>query len=97
MILESFSAGYWILPEVEITTYGGKRAIIQDDVFFDLVSETGLDPVIASAGGGHFPIYPERSIPDRFVAVPEDSRFAARDGDAVLIAKQNGREVFQYG
>ena len=97
MLLESFSAGYWILPQVEVTTYSGNHAIIQDDVFWELVFETGCDPVIGSTGGGHFPLNPVRSAPDNYVAVPEDSRYAARDGDALLIAKQNGREVFQYG
>lgn len=97
MLLESFSAGYWILPQVEVTTYSGNRAIIQDDVFWELVVETGRDSVIGSTGGRHFTLHPERSVPDNFVAVPEDSQYASRDGDALLIAKQNGREVFCRG
>lgn len=92
--LEPFSAGYWLAPDVEVVTYGGKHAIIQDDLFYELVGLTERLSVVGSTGGSHFRLYPERSIPDGVVAVPRDSKYASRDGDALLIAKQNGREVF---
>lgn len=97
LLLESFSAGYWILPQVTVVTYSGNDAIIQDDVFYQLVSETGSSSVVGSTGGGHFSLSPVRSVPDDCVAVPEDNQYAASDGDALLIAKQNGRGVFCCG
>jgi len=92
--LEPFSAGYWLAPDVEVTTYGGKHAIIQNDLFRELIEMAEQVCLVGSTGGSHFRIYPERSIPSGLLAVPRDSKYASRDGAALLIAKQNGQEVF---
>lgn len=93
MRLEPFSAGYWLAPDVEVTTYGGKRAIMQDDTFYRLLEQTGQDRLVGSAGGSHFAIYPERSVPNGVIAVPRDNKGASRDGDALLIAREADWEV----
>lgn len=92
MILESFSAGYWVVPQIEVTTYGGNRAIVSEDLFWELAFLTGDEP-IGSTGGTHFRIHPESAIRDDMIAIPKD-RHGSRDGDALLISKRNGREVF---
>ncbi|QSG06386.1 hypothetical protein HSR121_2054 [Halapricum desulfuricans] len=96
MLLEEFSAGYWLAPTLEVIEYGGKWAIVQDDVFDEMVAETGLNPPIASVGGGHFEIYPDRQIPEDYLAIPRDVASGVKNGDAVLISKQNGREFLTY-
>lgn len=96
MILESFSAGYWIAPQIEVITYGGKRAAIQDDLFYELASLTGSNHLFGTVGGNHFELHPERSVPYNVVAIPEDGH-NARNGDALLLSKQNGYGVFCYG
>jgi hypothetical protein len=93
MRLESFSAGYWLAPDVEVTTYGGKHAIMQDDLFYELIGQTDQARIVGSAGGTHFQIYPERSVPDGVVAVPRDEKGSSREGDALLIAREDNWAV----
>ncbi|OYR54895.1 hypothetical protein [Halorubrum halodurans] len=78
---------------MEVTTYGGKRAIIQDDVYDELVGETGNASPVAFVGGRRYPLYPDGWITHNVVALPED-RSSAHGQDALLISKGNGREVF---
>ena len=95
MRIESFSAGYWLLPDFEVVAYDGNHAIIQDTEFFQILNEIDVPYLLGSAGGRHFRLNPEYSIPSGYVAVPRDSQYAARDGDALLIAKRSGLEAFQ--
>ena len=92
-MLEPFSAGYWIAPNIRVVTHSGNAAVIQDDLFYELVTLTGNDQIIGSTGGRHFSLRPQRSVPSDVVAIPDDGQYVTRDGDALLIAKQNGREA----
>jgi hypothetical protein len=83
-----------MVPQIEVITYGGNRAIVRDDLYYELSFLTGGQPV-GSTGGRHFTVHPERSIPNDVIAIPED-HFSVYDGDALLIAKRNGREVYDY-
>lgn len=92
MILESFSAGYWLAPELSATEYGGKCAIIQDTVFEELIAQTGdIDPQVM-VGGRQFPLYPERGMPSHIVAIPEEDSHS-QSVDAVLVLKPGRRLV----
>ncbi len=96
-MIEPFSAGYWIVPSVEAVEYSGERAIIQDDIYFNLLSQTGQNTIFGSVGGTHFEIYPERSVPDNIVAVPKSDGSTTQNGDPLLITKQDTREIFCSG
>jgi len=92
MLIEPFSAGYWIVPSVEVVEYSGEHAIIQDDIYFNLLSQTGQNTIFGSVGGTHFEIYPERSVPNNIVAVPRSDDSTTQNGDPLLITKQNTNE-----
>jgi hypothetical protein len=91
MLLEPFSAGYFIAPSLELTTYNGTRPIVRDDVFSELVIESGGDPPIVSLGDRHVEVYPDTQIPDNYLAVPsgDGENGASVDGGAVLILRQD--------
>ena len=93
MILENFSAGYWLAPQMSVVPYDGTHAIIQDDVFYELMAQTGSISPVAYVGGSHYELFPEHSMPHHCVAIPSRSRASARDGDALLISKNNGLEA----
>ena len=93
MILESFSAGYWLAPEFQVVPYNGKRAVIQDDVFYDLIAEAGTISPVAYVGGSHYELFPDHSLPAHVVAIPKRGTAAPRDGDALLISKGTGLEA----
>jgi hypothetical protein len=97
MWIEDFSAGYWVLPEVEVVTYDGDRARMQDDLFFDLLIQTGNDPLVGMAGGRHFELWPARDLPEHVVAVPENDGKGARDGDTLLLSKHLGYDTIFDG
>jgi hypothetical protein len=86
-ILEDFSAGYWFVPDLEVTTYGGNHAIMQDDVFEDLLAATGSYPLVGHAANSRFRLYPDAQMPSHLVALPERARDRVRDGDCLLIPK----------
>lgn len=90
--LEDFSAGYWLAPTIRVTTYSGKRAIIQDDLYDELVEETGHVEIVGATGSRHFELHPEYHIPANLVALPEHSRHSD-DGSPLLISKYTS-EVF---
>lgn len=94
MLLDEFSAGYWIAPSLEAIKYNGDRAVVQDEVFYQLAAESGLDPLIASVGGRHFEIHPDRQVPCDYLAIPSDAGSAVHLGDAVLISKRNEKGIF---
>jgi len=93
MALDPFSAGYWLAPglTVEPWAWTTGHAVVDEEVFWDLVCETGHDPVFGYTGGQHFEILPSREVPTGVCAVPDDRRFAARSGGSLMISKGNGR------
>lgn len=87
-MLEEFSAGYWLAPSLEVVLYGGNRAVVQDDVFNEIMGEPGHHSTVAFAGGSHFELYPDPTIPCDYVAVPAGLGLGMKDGDSVLFPKE---------
>ena len=93
MMLENFSAGYWLAPEFQVVPYDGNYAIIQDDVFQELMAQTGSLCPVAYVGGSHYELFPEHMMPAHCVAIPNRGTAGVREGDALLISKGNGLEA----
>ena len=97
MMFESFSAGYWILPNVEVVEYGGSNAIVQDALFDRLCWKIGSESIIASTGGNHYRLYPESAIPANTVAIPREWGYGTNSGSPLLISKNDGAKVWERG
>lgn len=93
MRLENFSSGYWLAPELNVTSHGGKAAIIQDSIFDELVAEIGDPNPVAFIGGRRYQLRPNWWVPSHIVALPEDD-YSHSTKDAVLISKPNQKWVF---
>lgn len=89
-MLESFSTGYW-LTSLDVARHGGKRALIDADTFYDLCWETGLDNLIAFAGGRHYRLVPDGGILSGVVGLPSDKTPESVEGEPVLLLKARSR------
>lgn len=85
-MLETFSAGYWMVPDLEMCVYPGSEAIVSTDVYYELARVAG-EPLLGTVGGSHFEITPDATVPLDTVAVPDGRKYAAHDGDPLLVEK----------
>ncbi len=83
---EPFSKDYLLAPELEVCTYSGSNAVVAPDVYDALVDKVG-EPLVGSVGGVRFSIRSHRPIPTDLIAISDSPKYAARDGDALLIYK----------
>lgn len=94
MVLDSFSRWYWVETELRVEPWSWTEdyAVVDEAAFYDLVVESGLDPVIGycgGSGGSEFEILPSNDVPTGICAVPGSPRFSARSGGILMISKQN--------
>ncbi|UBF22586.1 hypothetical protein HRTV-25_gp5 [Halorubrum tailed virus 25] len=94
MILESFSAGYWLAPELNVASHGGKRAVVQDAVFDELVKETGDEAPRIMVGGRRYRLHPSWGMPHHVVALPDET-YSGSGSEAVLVSRPERRWLFE--
>lgn len=89
MILNNFSSGYWIAPNLDVITHGENEAIICNSLYHELSMQTNQESIVCSTGGSHYELQRAFSVPHGVVAVPE-----ANAGEALLVAKPQFDGVF---
>lgn len=70
--LQNFSRDYVIAPSVEVNTYDGPLALIDSDVYADIVSVVGK-PLIGYTGGLHYQFKPSQNVLADRAAVPTNN------------------------
>ncbi|SEL18192.1 hypothetical protein [Haloferax larsenii] len=86
-LLQDFSAGYFIAPEVEVRAFNGGNAAVPHDLYAELEYQVGY-PVYAAVSGVRYRLRAEHGLPADTLALPQD-RFPRphHEGDAVLVER----------
>lgn len=82
-MLESFSAGYLLAPEMRVEPYNGEKAIVAPEFYAELQRYL-WPPFTGNVAGQHMTIHQADSVPCDVIAVPKDD-YSVRSGDTLLI------------
>ena len=83
-LIQDFSAGYYIAPEVSIEAFNGENPAIPYDLYEEIGEVVGL-PAYGCVGGRRFRLRPECGIPADTLAVPEGD--FSQYNDTLLVEK----------
>jgi hypothetical protein len=84
--LENWSRDYWMAHEITVDRYEGDLALMDADLYEDLVEEIGA-PLIGYVGGIHYEFFPTLKVLSDRVAVPRWNHKGSYDNMTLLISK----------
>ena len=84
--LENWSRDYWMAHEITVDRYEGDLALMDADLYEDLVEAIG-EPLIGYVGGIHYEFIPTLKVLSDRVAVPRQNHKGSYDNMTLLISK----------
>jgi hypothetical protein len=84
--LENWSRDYWMAHEIAVDRYEGDLALMDADLYEDLVEAIG-EPLIGYVGGIHYEFIPTLKVLSDRVAVPRQNHKGSYDNMTLLISK----------
>jgi hypothetical protein len=84
--LENWSRDYWMAHETTVDRYEGDLALMDADLYEDLVQAIG-GPLIGYVGGIHYEFIPTFKVLSDRVAVPRQNHKGSYDNMTLLLSK----------
>lgn len=84
--LENFSEGYVLAPTVEVNEHNGEEAMLDFEVYEDLVRVLG-EPIIGFTGGLHYQFVPSDRVPAERAAIPKTDGASMQKRMSLLLMK----------
>lgn len=84
--IENFSRDYWMVCDAEVNKHEGDLALMDEDLYDDLVEAIG-EPIIGFVGGLHYEFIPSRQVLADRCAVPRRNHKASHNSMTLLLSK----------